>query len=186
MKYKVYYKNDICNPYNKGSKCIWEMSKSRHIWPEDNTEITLSISGDTLSYSISNLSDRTQYLYDNGLLGLGIFVEENPSWISQKDWWRSVLSKSNHLTRRCLEVIPISSLSGTIDLNNVSGWKYEGYLSRTLYYIFYSSYNYEDPYREDGYETVYLGVGRYYNWAEGFRPHKLSEGLEIEATNKIN
>ena len=189
MKYKVYYKNDICNPFNKGSKCLWEMVKSRHIWPEDNTEITLSISDDTLSYSISNLSDRTQYLYDNDLLGLGIFVEENPRWFSHK--WRSDFALNTHETSHCIKVYRIDSLDGEIDLNDISSYQYVGCLSKQLYYVFGYSGSYQDPYVSSGEENVAIGIGRFHDcddhqWGgiAGFRPHKMSDYEQITVYNR--
>lgn len=192
MPYKVYYGNTRVRIYNDNHLyTMMHHTKERHIWPEDDTQINLSISGDTLSYSISNLSDRTQYLYDNGLLGLGIFVEENPSWISQKDWWRSEGSRERHLTRHCLKAIGISSLSGTIDLNTVSTYDWAGCLSKSCYYVFNYSASYREPFISEGTERVAIGVGRMYSVDEDysnvscFRPHKMSEYFTIQVENKM-
>lgn len=192
MPYKVYYGNTRVKIYNDNHLyTMMHHKKEHHIWPKDNTQISLSISGDTLSYSISNLSDRTKYLYDNGLLGLGIFVEENPSWISQKDWWRSVKSKERHLTRHCVRAIRINSLSGTVDLNTIQCYNWNGCLSKSCYYVFNYSGNYREPYVSEGTERVAIGVGRMYNIDENvsviscFRPHKMSEYYTIQVFNKL-
>ena len=182
MKYKVYYKNDICNPFNKGSKCLWEMGKSRHIWPEDNTELSLYLEdGYMLYYEITNLSDRTQYLYDNNLLGLGVFIEENESWISKK--WRSTGTKERHIERRCMQVYSIDSLSGSIDLYSMSNY---GALSRQLYHLFDISGQYEDPFVSSGEEYISIGIGRYCDFSCGFRPYKVSDYAETQVENLYN
>ena len=125
MGYKIYYGSDkvkISGYY------LQYFTKQKHIWPEDNTQIDFYIEDDTIYYEISNLSDRTQYLYDNDMLGLGIFVEENPRWFSHK--WRSNFALTTHETRHCLKVIRIDSLSGEFDLNNISSYEWCGALSK--------------------------------------------------------
>ena len=190
MKYTIYYNSDKCVVMNDGQSYILNMyKKGKHIWPEDTTEISLSVSGDILSYEISNLSDRTQYLYDNDMLGLGIFVEENPRWFSRK--WRSDFALTTHETRHCIKVIRIDSLSGEFDLNNLGWYEWSGCLSKQLYYPFNYGASYQDPYRPSGTENIALGVGRMHDSDENawmvsaFRPHKVSDYYEITVYNKM-
>ncbi len=183
MKYIIYYKEDKVKI--PGFK-INMITKNKHIWPEDNTEIEISIDNNKiLSYTISNLSDRTQYLYDEGLLGIGIFVQENPSWLSRKTYWRSELSQSNHLDRRNIAVIPINSLSGTIDLKTMGWYNWSGAWSWSLNYKFDKAANYQDPYVSSGTENIAVGIGRYYDYWAGFRPHKVSDYAEVIVENKL-
>ena len=185
MKYIVYYKGSKCKAVNDDESYILRDAKIRHIWPEDTTTITFTVSNDIISYTISNLSARTQYLYDQGELGLCVLVEENPSWFSRKTWWRSSLSQQNHLTRRCIKILKIQALSGTIDLNDVEYYSGSGCLSKQLYYVFNYSATYQDPYVSSGTENIALGVGRYYQDDQGFRPHKVSDYVNITVYNKM-
>jgi len=70
MKYKVMV----------GDQCYRiAMSDGSDYKPEEDKDIiTFSVEDGILSYSLSNLSARTKYLLDNHILGLGVFVEENP------------------------------------------------------------------------------------------------------------
>lgn len=157
-------------------------------WEKDTTELGLDIIGNTLFYEIENPSARTQYLLEHNKLGLGIFVEENPSWLSDKI--RSKTSKKNHLTRHCVKVIRINSYSGVYNLNNIDTYSGVGCLSNQLTSIFIWSADYQDPYRNYGTENVAIGIGRMYdmdeeNWLLScFRPYNVSDYMEIEVVNK--
>ena len=157
----------------------------------DTTNISFTVSGDTISYTITNPSERTQYLLNNGLLGLGLFVHENDVYISDK--WRSDLSKRNHAHRRCIYLVRITSLTGTLNLNTIYGSWWRGALSRALGRIFNLASSYEDPYRSEGYENIALGIGRCNPafigtnkmFRDFFRPHRVSDEVEIQVTNRI-
>lgn len=181
MPYKIYYGNTRVKIYNDNHLYnMMHYTKERHIWPEDDTEITLTYSDNIISYTISNLSDRTQYLYDNGLLGLGVFVEENYSWMGKK--MRSDLTKSNHATWRNVHVIPITSLSGSIRIDAFDHPSYCA-ISKQLTYPFNYSAQYQEPYVDQGTETLKIGLGRYYDWNNGFRPHVISNTVSFTVYN---
>jgi len=179
MIYKAFYKGNKVKVLNTNqSYIINSITKDKHIWPEDNTIITFQVNGTIISYSITNPSDRTSALLNQGVLGIGLFVEEDGRKSYVWDNWRSSLSISNHPHRRCSGFWRINTLSGTIDL--------EGYwplYSRTLNYIFNCAANYQDPEREDGYTTIALGIGRYMSDGTDFRPHKISTEQTITVPN---
>lgn len=180
MKYTVYCGGDrvqipnfIVNP--------------NRTWEKDTTELGLDIIGNTLFYEIENPSARTQYLLEHNKLGLGIFVEENPSWLS--DTIRSKTSKKNHLTRHCVKVFRISEYTGEIELTDIDKFLDCGSLSNQLTSIFIWSADYQDPYRNYGTENVAIGIGRMYAGDEGnqvshFRPYNVSGYVEIEVDNR--
>ena len=90
MNYKIYYKGDKVKAICKGDTCLAK---------EEKDILNFSISGTTLSYSISNPSNRTIYLLNQDLLHLGIFVNENKKRYAGKDC-RSQQSIKNHPHRR--------------------------------------------------------------------------------------
>ena len=184
MKYTVYYNSDKCVIMNDGASYILNMNKkSRHVWPEDSTEVNLEVDGDILYYEISNLSDRTQYLYDNNLLGIAVYVEEaTDSWI--KKAWKSDIAVENHPRNHCLYTSFIDSLSGSIDLNDIGQYDGSGAMGKSMYYIFDKSTLYKEPYRLTGYENVCMGIGRYYPTG-GMRPHKMSNSVTVNEENKL-
>ena len=179
MKYKVYYGDSKTQV--PGYQWVMTNHKS---WPKDTTEIEFSIDGYLLTYNITNLSDRTQYLYDNDLLGLGIFVEENPHWL--KPGWRSKFARRVHPTRRCIRAYRLQSLSDTIDLSVIAS---NGAFSWSLRYIFDTAYNWEDPYVSSGTENIAIGIGRMHNSDDGsnqvssFRPYNVTNYIETEVEN---
>ena len=181
MKYKIYYGG---NKVKIPGYYLESITSQRHVWPEDDTEISFSVSGDTLSYTISNLSDRTQYLYEQGELGICLIVEESSDkWI--KPVWRSERAYTNHTRNHCVNAYRVTSLTGTIDLNTAGNYGWSGGISKSLANIFDKSASYEDPYREDGYEYIALGIGRYYGHRLcGMRPHKVTDFEEITVLNK--
>ena len=176
MKYTVYCGGDrvqipnfIVNP--------------NRTWDKDTSELSLDVNNDYLYYFIENPSARTQYLLEHNKLGLGIFVEENPSWLP--DPMRSKTATKNHLTRHCVKVIRINSYSGVYNLNNIDVYSSAGCLSNQLKYIFRCASDFEDPYIEDGTENVTIGIGRYENnLVSCFRPYNVGDYIEIEVVNK--
>lgn len=178
-KYKVYYKNDKCLVYSDESLYnIFHTSGSRHIWPEDNTEITLTYSNNRIYFNITNLSDRAQYLSDCGLLGVGLFVRERHIWVG-----RGMISESaklNHPDRRCMCVQEDPGLSGYFELSG------DNEMSDALYTYFSNQNSYEDDPAQEGDDDFYIGIGRYCDpQVYGFRPFKMSEGINIIRYNDI-
>ena len=147
----------------------------------DTTEIEIEWDGNSgIDYTITNPSSQTQYLLQEGELGLGLFVEENPKWLKSR---KTETALRNHPRRRCIKAIQINSLSGTIRFDDKL---LSGALSRRLYYVFDKSACYEDPYLGEGYENVAIGIGRYAELRfSGFRPHKVSDYVEITVYNEI-
>ena len=185
MRYNVYFLGSKVKVPGNVVK-----TAKRKVWPKDTTELSFEIDGTTLYYEITNPSERTQYLFEQGKLGIGLIVEENPSWINKK--WRSNLNKRNHLTRHCIKVQRVDSrLTGTINLNDLSNFSYYGCLSKQLYSVFNFSGCYQDPYVSDGTEKVFIGIGRMYDidavsWnVVCFRPYNVSDYVEIMCYNKI-
>ena len=134
--------------------------------------LTLSVSGNILSYVIHNPSDRTLYLLNNGDLCLGLFIDENKRRYSGPGT-RSHLSLQNHRKRKIAKYWGINSLQGTIDM----GWLP---MSITLEYIFSSSNEHENPYRENGYDDYYIGIGKN---TDSLRPYSMSEPYRIWINN---
>lgn len=171
MKYKIYYRDDICKPHNKGSKCLWRMGRVKF---PDTTILTISVSGYRLNYSITNPSARTLRLLSGQRLKLGIFVIENKKRYSGKDW-RSAQSLMNHPNRKVCSQHVISNLNGYIDLKNDS-------YSTTLGFIFKCATEFQSPYRVDGYEDLFAGLG---TQTDSFRPYKISNGIRISVQNSL-
>lgn len=160
------------------------------IWEKDTTELSLDINNGYLYYYITNPSARTQYLLENNNLGLGIFVEENPSWLPEP--MRSKTANKNHPARHCVKVIRINKYSGVYKLDDMHIYNYEniGCLSNQLAYVFRYSSDFKNPYRPNGVENVAIGIGRMYSMDENkysvccFRPYKVGNYMEIEVVNK--
>ena len=179
MEYDVYYKGNKCKVYNNNI-CynVFQYTKGRHIWPEDNTEITLSYnsSNNRLYFTITNLSDRAQYLSDYGLLGVGLFVDERHSRLSVH--WISESAQLNHPNRRCMGIQEDPGLSGYFDLDDT-----DFAMSDALARYFQMQADYEDDPAYSGTDTFYVGIGRYAGPDIGFRPFKMSEGTVLTRYN---
>jgi hypothetical protein len=146
---------------------------------KDSTQISLSWDGNSgIDYEITNPSGNTTYLLRDGSLGLGLFVEENPKWLKDR---KTETALRNNPRRRCIKVIQINSLSGTIRFDEKL---LSGALSRRLCYIFNQSVSYRNPYVGEGYENIAIGIGRYTELWSGFRPHKVSDYVEITVYNE--
>lgn len=179
MSYNIYYKGNKVKLYN-GDKLykVYHTAKGKHVWPEDNTVITLSYdsANQRINFTLSNLSDRTQYLVDNGLIGAALFVEERHVYCSNK--WRSTQSKENHPSRRCMGVIEDCGTSGYFDLTNND---YE--MSDALNRYFAMQADYEGDPAQTGTDIFSIGIGRYSDMYRGFRPHKMSDSITISRNN---
>lgn len=182
MKYRVYFKDSMCKILDADDSRAFTFAGSltSNKKPKDSTQISLSWDGNSgIDYEIINPSGNTTYLLRDGSLGLGLFVEENPKWLKDR---KTETALRNHPRRRCIKVIQINSLSGTIRFDEKL---LSGALSRRLYYVFDKSTSYEDPYVSSGYENVAIGIGRYADlWSGGFRPHKVSDYVEITVYNE--
>lgn len=178
--YKIYNKNVESNIEHDGDHAFIHVK-------EDKTIINFSITGYTLNYQLSNLSDRTQYLLDNDRLGILVIVEDNWQWfvlnydVNGKSIYRGPNARC-HLKNHSIQRIHITNTSGTINLWHHSN----GSISKVLYHKFDTANTRHDPEVSSGYERIKIGIGRCRDidgYVTHIRPYKISKTIQITVQN---
>ena len=186
MKYTIYFKGSLCNVLDDESRdFILNMVKDGHKKPKDTTEITISYdeSDNTIFYRFDNLSEDAYYLFNElDELGIALIVKDTIGYIGNTSTEiKSKTSKRNHPNTH------ISNHQGVRKVENSGEGRFEfntqdgapPVMSHQLNYILSSASNYEDPYREDGYEDVAICIGRYTPNVDSFRPFKVSNFIRL-------